>query len=118
MTTEITPSAQVDGGAKDASLRTIVNNIIAALPDVSVYGVGMAQAAPATCNATASMLIADLLGGIITSTSAAAVAASLPTGALSDAGLYGGTLPVATGTTGRFRTRKTAANTFVTYQIA
>ncbi len=105
------------------------------------------QPTPATCNATASVTAADLMKGIITSTSAAAVALSVPTGALCDAGLpvetdfavdwsvintgpntvtvtaaTGHTLvglaTVATATVGRFRTRKTAADTFVTYRLS
>lgn len=36
------------------------------------------QGTPATCNATATMTAADVLAGIVTSTSAAAVAATLP----------------------------------------
>lgn len=105
------------------------------------------QGAPAAVNATATLTIANLQTGIITSTSAAAVTATLPTGTLSDAGadlsvdeafdwsvintgpntvtISAGTdhtvvglMTVATATAGRFRTRKTAANTFVTYRLA
>lgn len=104
------------------------------------------QGAPATVNATATMTSADLLSGIITSTSAAAVAATVPTGTLLDAAagigigeafdwsiivtganavtvtagtghtLFGNAV-VATVTSGRFRSRKTAANTFITYRL-
>lgn len=109
------------------------------------------QGAPVAVNATATMTIADLLSRIVTSTSAAAVAATLPTGTLTDGGFTGnnalavndgfewsvintgpntvtvtagtdhtivGAGAVATVTSGRFFTRKTAANTFVTYRLA
>ena len=104
------------------------------------------QGAPATVNATETMLAVHLLGGIITSTSAAAVAATVPTGTLLDAGAklgvgeafdwalivtganavtvtagVGHTLVgnavVATVSSGNFRSRKTAQNTWVTYRI-
>ena len=99
--------------------------------------------AAATQNATGTLTAAQLLNGVITSTTAAAVAGTVPTGTLLDAaaGLNvdeafdwsvvvtgantftvtagtGHTLvgnpAVATATSGRFRSRKTAANTFVT----
>ena len=106
------------------------------------------QPTPAAFNTTGTMTIAQLLGGIVTSTTAAAVSATLPTGALTDAGsdfaideafdwavintgatnaftvLAGasghtviGNMAVAASTSGNFRTRKTAASTFVTYRI-
>lgn len=109
-----------------------------------------AQPNPSAVNATATLTIAQLLTQIITSTSAAAVTGTLPTGTLSDAGLMAGlsgantsfdwsvinTGPngftvaagvghtligsgvVPTGTSGRFRSRKTAANTFITYRLS
>ena len=102
--------------------------------------------APVAVDATAIMTIAQLLSGIITSSTAAAVTATLPTGTLSDAAgetqvdegfewavintgpnaftvqaSTGHTLvgagAVAAGTSGRFVTRKTATNTFVTYRV-
>jgi hypothetical protein len=109
------------------------------------------QPAPTAVNATATLTIAQLLTTIITSTTAAAVTATLPTGTLTDAGVMNGAsaandsfdwyvintggntftvaaaasghtivgaAAVATGTSAHFRTRKTAANTFVTYRIA
>lgn len=106
------------------------------------------QGAPGTINATASMLAADLLKGIVTSTAAAAVAATVPTGTLLDAGaILGigeafdwslintgavntvtvtaaaghtlvGTMTVLALVSGRFRSRKTAANTYVSYRLA
>ena len=106
------------------------------------------QGNPGTVNATATMLAATLMLGIVTSTAAAAVAATVPTGTLMDAaaGLAIGeafewilintgavnTVTVTAGTghtlvgtmtvlalvSGAFRSRKTAANTFVTYRVA
>jgi len=105
------------------------------------------QLAPAAVNTTATLTAAQLLGGIITSTTAAAVSGTLPTGTLMDtaAGIdineafdwyvintgatnaftvvagtdhtIVGAAAVALSTTGNFRTRKTAANTFVTYRL-
>jgi len=102
-------------------------------------------------NATATMTIANILTRLVTSTTAAAVVATLPTGANSDLGFTGdnalaandsfewtaintganaftvtantghtvvGAGAVAAGTSGRFLTRKTAADTFVTYRLA
>lgn len=109
------------------------------------------QGAPAAVNATATLTIAQLLTLLITTTSAAAVSLTLPTGTLCDAGITVPALPVngcfdwaiinlgsSTGaitlvagtghtivgsaaipiaTSAVFRTRKTAANTFVTYRL-
>jgi hypothetical protein len=111
----------------------------------------MNQQTPTAVTATGTLTIANLLTQIITSTSAVAVALTLPTGTLSDAGVSGGTSAVNTsfdwsiintgsavgdvtlvagtghtivgsatvpvGTSGRFRSRKTATNTFVSYRI-
>lgn len=109
------------------------------------------QAAPAAYTADQTLTAAELLGRLVTATKATAIAFTLPTGALMDAALFGGTAVagdsfdwevinlgsssgamtlnagtnhtivgnavVAISTTGRFRTRKTAANTFVTYRV-
>lgn len=106
----------------------------------------ISQAAPNAFNTTGTLTEAQLLGGIITSTTAAAVAATVPTGTLLDAaaGLrvdeafdvtfiatganaltltaatgitIVGAAAVATATSGTFRFRKTAANTFVAYRV-
>lgn len=112
-----------------------------------------AQSAPtAKTTTTITLTIAELLTRLITSTQTAAVAMTLPTGTLTDAGFGNGALAVgssfdwsiinlgsssgavtvgagtdhtvvgnmvvAISTTGQFRTRKTAANTYVTYRIA
>lgn len=105
------------------------------------------QPTPIAVNATATMTITQLLNGLVTSTTAAAVTGTLPTGTLSDAGsdfaiddaidwyvintgatnaftvaagtghTVVGNMVVALSSSGAFRTRKTAANTFVTYRI-
>jgi hypothetical protein len=106
------------------------------------------QPAPAAVNATATLTIANLKAGIITSTSALATDMTLPTGTDTQAGfsdtydnftfewsvintglslvrvLAGtahtivGSGSVVTGTSGRFASRRTAANTFVTYRLS
>ncbi len=106
------------------------------------------QGAPAAVNATATLTVANLKAGIITSTSAAATDMTLPTGTDTQAGFSGtydnftfewsvintgpslvrvlagtahtivGSGSVATGTSGRFASRRTAANTFVTYRLS
>lgn len=110
------------------------------------------QPTPTAKTADATLTIAELQTKIITSTSASAVALTLPTGALTDAGLQGGvavvnsafdwsvinlgsssgadtmtassghtyvgSATVAIATSARFRTRKTAAATFVTYRLS
>jgi len=106
------------------------------------------QAAPGVLNATGTLTAAMIASGIVTSTTAAGVTATLDTGAVMDAALQmeigesfdwsaiatganaftvtaaasGHTVvgagAVATVTSGAFRTRKTAADTFVTYRIS
>ena len=133
------------GLSKDGKL--VVDGKTAILADD--YGAMISpQPAPNAVNATATLTIAQLLNGLITSTTVAAVVGTLPTGTLSDAGAVLGvnegfywsvintgatntfTISAATGHTivgnavvalsasGRFFTVKTAANTFVTYRIA
>ncbi len=105
------------------------------------------QPTPIAVNTTATLTVAQLLNGIITSTTAAAVTGTLPTGTLTDAGsdflideafdwtvintgatnaftvaagtghTVFGNMVVALSASGMFRTRKTAANTFVTYRV-
>lgn len=106
------------------------------------------QGTPGVLNATGTLTAAMILSGIVTSTTAAAVTATLDTGAIMDAScdmeigdsfdwsaiatganaftvsaaasghtVVGG-MVVATATSGRFRTRKTAADTFVTYRLS
>lgn len=107
------------------------------------------QGNPGTLNATGDLTAALILGGIVTSTTAAAVTATLDTGTIMDtvidmdvndsfdwsaintggsnaftvtAASGGHTLvgsgAVAANNAVRFRTRKTAANTFVTYRLS
>lgn len=106
------------------------------------------QTTPGTLNATGTLTAALIQGGIVTSSTAAAVTATLDTGAVMDAaGTFAvddafdwtaintggsnaftvtassnhtivGTAAVSANTSGRFRTRKTAAGTFVTYRIS
>lgn len=109
--------------------------------------VNPAQGAPNALNATGTLTVAMILGGIITSTTAAAVTGTLDTGTICDAGadwvigeavdwsvintgganaftvaaaaghtIVGGAV-VAASSSGMFRTRKTAANTFITYRL-
>lgn len=105
------------------------------------------QPTPGTLNATGTLTAALVLSGIVTSTTAAAVTATLDTGTIFDAAstfntdeyaiwsvintgpntftvtastghTVVGAGAVATATSGRFMTRKTAANTFVTYRLS
>lgn len=113
------------------------------------YNLDAAQGSPGALNATGTLTAALILGGIVTSSTAAAVTATLDTGAVMDAvtdlaadtGFYwsaintgganaftvtaaasGHTIvgagAVAASTSGRFLTRKTAADTFITYRLA
>lgn len=109
---------------------------------------GRLQGTPGVLNATGALTAAMLLSGLVTSTTAAAVAATIPTGAVMDlatsfdvdeyfdwsvittganaltvtAAASGhtvvGNMVVAAGKAGLFRTRKTASDTFVTYSLS
>ena len=105
------------------------------------------QATPGALNSTGTLTAALIIGGIVTSTTGAAVAATLDTGTVMDAALQMsvdeafdwsvintggntftvtaasghtivGVAAVVTVTSALFRTRKTAANTFVTYRLS
>lgn len=108
------------------------------------------QNAPTAETANATLTVAELRTRIVTATSATAVALTLPTGTLTDAGFtslpvggsfdwsvinlgsadgavtmtagtahtYVGAAVVAIATSALFRTRKTAANTYVTYRVS
>lgn len=105
------------------------------------------QSTPGELNATGAVTAAMIFSGIVTSTTAAAVAGTVPTGTVLDAAstwsvddafdwsvittganaftvtadtghTLVGNMVVAAGKAGRFRTRKTAANTFVTYSLS
>lgn len=113
-----------------------------------IYDRANYQPTPGTLNATGTLTGALILGGIVTSTTAAAVTATLDTGAVMDAiidmdvddafnwsaintgganaftvtaAASGHTLvgsgAVAASSSGSFRTRKTAADTYVTYRL-
>lgn len=124
----------------------------------TLYAVGVApaiietkasqnQGDPVALNATGAITAAAIQGGIVTSTTGAAVAGTVPTGAVMDAaaqmaigdsvdwsvintGANTFTVTAATGhtlvgvaavvtvTSGLFRTRKTAADTFITYRLS
>ena len=110
-----------------------------------------AQPTPTAKTADATLTVAELQTRVVTATSASAVALTLPTGTLTDAGFFGGNAEagqsfdwsvinlgsssgavtmtagtdhtyvgaavVAISTSAVFRTRKTAANTYVTYRV-
>lgn len=110
------------------------------------------QGAPGTLNATGTLTAALLQTGIVTSTTAAVVTATLDTGTLMDTTFNAGDAPllagegfawsvintgpstftvtaaaghtvvgagaVATATSARFFTRRTAANTYITYRLS
>ena len=105
------------------------------------------QSTPGVLNATGALTAAMILSGIVTSTTGAAVAGTVPTGTVMDASssfsiddsvdfsviatggnaftvtaasgiTLVGDAVVATATAGLFRLRKTAANTFVIYRLA
>lgn len=115
-------------------------------PVIAETKASQAQGDPVAVDVTGAVSAAAILGGIVTSTTAAAVAGTVPTGTVMDAATemaigdsfdwsviatganaftvtaaaghtLVGTAVVATVTSGLFRTRKTAANTFVTYRI-
>jgi len=149
--------AQVDGtpGANDMPGRLVFSVTLAGAASpteafritndrVRAYN----QAAPAAVNATATLTVANIKTGIITSTSAAATDMTLPTGTDTEGGFSGiytnmtfewsvintgpslvtvlantahtlvGSGAVATGTSARFASRRSAANTFVTYRLS
>jgi hypothetical protein len=106
------------------------------------------QGTPGVLNATGALTAAMMLSGIVTSTTAAAVAGTVPTGTVLDAAIEGirigqsfdwsvittganaftvtaasghtlvGNMVVAAGKAGLFRTRKTGVATYITYALA
>lgn len=133
---------QVTGAAASDFLWYSVGTDAVVIERIQVF-----QGVPGALNATGALTAALIMGGTVTSTTAAAVTATLPTGAVLDAAntfaigdvffwsaiatganaftvtaatnhTIVGTAAVATVTSGRFMTRKTAANTFVTYRVA
>lgn len=116
-------------------------------PVIAETKASQVQGDPVAVNVTGAVSAAAILGGIVTSTTAAAVAGTVPTGTVMDAATemaigdsfdwsviatganaftvtaasghtLVGTAVVATVTSGLFRTRKTAAATFVTYRLS
>jgi uncharacterized protein YaiE (UPF0345 family) len=116
-------------------------------PVISDSGKYQSQGTPGVLNATGTLTAAMILSGIVTSTTGAAVTATLDTGAIVDAAsefaigdsfdwsvintggnaftvtassghTIVGTAAVATVTSAVWRTRKTAADTFVSYRLS
>ncbi len=118
-------------------------------PVVLSQRAAQSQGTPGVLNATGALTAAMMLSGIVTSTTAAAVAGTVPTGAVMDTEIEGmqigsafnwavittganaftvtaaasghtvvGNMVVAAGKAGYFRTRKTAAATYVTYSLS
>lgn len=117
-------------------------------PVVKAYVGWKNQPTPGTLNATGALTAALIYTGVVTSSTAAAVAGTVPTGAVMDLSsdwaideafdwsvvntgganaftvtaatnhTVVGNAVVALSSTGRFRTRKTAADTFVTYRLS
>ena len=116
-------------------------------PVISDSGKFQSQGTPGVLNATGTLTAAMILSGIVTSTTGAAVTATLDTGAIVDAAsefaigdsfdwsvintggnaftvtassghTIVGTAAVATVTSAVWRTRKTAADTFVSYRLS
>lgn len=152
----VTNLSAAAGAYTSSAFSTATTVIITAGAEPVLYNVGTGpvvyerlnyQPSPGTLNATGTLTGALILGGIVTSSTAAAVTATLDTGAVLDPILTmsaddsfdwiaintgasnaftvtastGHTIvgagAVAASTSGRFRTRKTAANTFVTYRV-
>lgn len=147
--------ADYQSGAFAAAARLVIE----AGPSEAVVNIGTAavpterrglrgQGDPAALNATGTLTAAMIASGIVTSTTAAAVTATLDTGAVMDGALkmeigesfdwsvintggnaftvtaaatghtIVGTAAVATLTSATWRTRKTAAATYISYRIA
>lgn len=152
-------TADPDADYQSAAFAAAATLLIEAGPSEAFVAVGTAavplerrglrgQGAPGVLNATGTLTAAMIAAGIVTSTAAAAVTATLDTGTIMDAALQmeigesfdwtaintgganaftvtaaGGHTLVGSGivaltSSATFRTRKTAANTFVTYRLA
>lgn len=133
---------QVDGGP------TYVTVAIGTSPAILSRAAGRLQGDPVALNATGNVTAAMIFGGLVTSTTAAAVTGTLPTGTVLDAAsdlaigdaydwsvintgatnaftvaaatghTIVGSATVALSTSAQFRTRKTAAATYITYRIS
>lgn len=131
----------IEAGASEVLYETGVTPVV---KDIYIHTY---QPDPIAVNATGAVSALAIMGGIVTSTTAAAVAGTIPTGTVMDAAaewLVGdavdwsiintggntftvtaatghtivGTATVLTVVSGRFRTRKTDTNTFVTYRLS
>jgi hypothetical protein len=130
----------------DASAAQVLYEVGAA-PQVEKVLSWQLQGTPVAVDTTGAVSAAALLGGIVTSSTAAAVAGTIPTGTVMDAAsnlqigdsfdwsvintgpntftvtaasghTIVGAAAVATATSGAFRTRKTAAATYITYRMS
>jgi hypothetical protein len=137
------------GGVQVGTAASAINLVGVTVHNSNAYGY---QPTPAAVNASGLMTAANLLTGIITSTTAATVSAQLPTGTNFETGIANslgapatntswdfsvintgvsntltittntgwtlvGGMAVTPNTSGRFRARKTATNTFTLYRI-
>lgn len=134
-------SLEVVGGAGETYFS------VGASPFIAEIRASQFQGAPVAVNVTGAVSFAAISGGIVTSTTAAAVAGTIPTGTVMDAAsdlavgdsfdwsvvntgpntftvtaatghTIEGAAAVATATSGLFRTRKTAAATYVTTRMS
>jgi len=135
-------SVRIDAGQEDVYYEVGTAAVVKRLR-AQVY-----QTDPVALNATGAVTAAAIMGGIVTSTTGAAVAGTVPTGAVMDAAAdfsvgdavdwsvittganaftvtaaasghtLVGNMVVAAGKAGQFRTRKTAADTFITYSLS
>ena len=133
------------GLAADGKLVVNGNTVPVQNDDGAAFGV---QGTPGTLNTTGTLTAALMTTGIVTSTTGAAVVATVDTGTAMQTALPGmavgdsfdwyaiatganaftvtaatahtlvGAGAVATGTSGMFRTKKTAANTYVSYRLS
>ena len=131
----------IDSGA----VQTLYN--VGTDPFIQEVKAAQIQGTPVAVNTTGAVSAAAILGGIVTSTTAAAVAGTVPTGTVMDAAsnlqigdsfnwsviatganaftvtaasghTIVGNAVVASATSGYFRTRKTAAATYITYRLS
>lgn len=132
----------IEPGAAPAAYETGLD------PVVLAQRASQTQGTPGVLNATGALTAAMMLAGIVTSTTAAAVAGTVPTGTVMDTELDNmqigsgfdwsviatganaftvtaaaghtlvGNMVVASGKAGLFRTRKTAVQTYVTYSLS
>jgi len=134
-------SITIEGGAAPSFYETGTSPLVMTLYDFQL------SPTPVAVNVTGAVSALAIVGGIVTSTTAAAVAGTVPTGAVMEAAsdwaindsidwsvintggntftvtaasghTLVGSAAVATVTSGRFRTVKTAVNTFITYRMS